>query len=745
MKNQERVKKLVEISAKISELYKQRFLEAEKTFGEAVQEIHSGSDEKQEIPAPADSLQVWSEYATDFMQRSVLFWDTLRRRGNLWVEHEKEGKPPVLIFDYEVVVDGRQLGRPVNYTLLRIIPPKGMIIDETKSPFIVIDPRAGHGPGIGGSKQESEIGMAMKAGYPVYFVSFFPVPTPGQTLADITAAEVSFLQTVIERHPDSPKPVIVGNCQGGWAAMLLAATAPHLVGTIIINGAPLSYWSGSGNKNPMRYSGGLLGGAWTALLSSDLGNGTFDGAHLVDNFEKLNPSNSLWDKYYHLFSNIDTEQQRFLDFEKWWGGFFLMNEEEIAWIVENLFIGNKLAKGDMKTHSGGSYDLKAIRSPIIVFASMGDNITPPEQAFNWITDLYPSTDELKANGQVIVVLMHENIGHLGIFVSGKVARKEHARIVKLTDFIDMLQPGLYSMSITEVKGEAKETEYTVALKEIGIDDIRSMDEDGRTDELPFEAVKTVSEFNKKAYSIFGRPIVQALATEESAKMSRLLHPLRMQRWGVSDLNPLMWPVAFLEPMLKGSRKPAREDNPFSRQEKKASRMTGAMLDLYRDLRDAWNEAMFFQIYAPMLVVGMVDADKDQYSQPAVDVRNLPLVRDTLGAIEKGGYIEAIARIGALLEKEGSGEISFDMLQTRKDLAENIKVVKGLTEDEKRRIKNEQAIMVEFEPERALETLPLLLGKARDRSSATALLDMVVAKAKLNSRQRKMLERIRAIL
>ena len=40
-------------------------------------------------------------------------------------------------------------------------------------------------------------------------------------------------------------------------------------------------------------------------------------------------------------------------------------------------------------------------------------------------------EEIKARGQVIVGLMHEDIGHLGIFVSGKVARKEHAQIVSV--------------------------------------------------------------------------------------------------------------------------------------------------------------------------------------------------------------------------------------------------------------------------------------------------------------------------
>jgi len=86
----------------------------------------------------------------------------------------------------------------------------------------------------------------------------------------------------------------------------------------------MSYWAGNDGENPMRYAGGLAGGSWLSLLASDLGAGKFDGAHLVQNFENLNPGNAYWDKYYHLWDNIDTEPERFLDFERWWSGFYLM-------------------------------------------------------------------------------------------------------------------------------------------------------------------------------------------------------------------------------------------------------------------------------------------------------------------------------------------------------------------------------------------------------------------------------------
>jgi Poly(3-hydroxyalkanoate) synthetase len=285
-----------------------------------------------------------------------------------------------------------------------LLPPKGVKIDMTKRPYVIIDPRAGHGAGIGGFKPDSQVGEAFKAGHGVYFVIFFPHPEEGQTLSDVCNAEAEFVNEVRRLHPEAPNPAIIGNCQGGWASMLLAASHPDTTGPVVVNGAPLSYWAGENGKNPMRYLGGMLGGVTPALLAADLGNGKFDGAHLVYNFEQLNPANTYWKKLYNLYAHADTEEARFLEFERWWSGYFFMNEEEIRWIVENLFVGNKLANGEASFGDGKSINLRNIKSPIVVFASQGDNITPPQQALNWIVDAYHTTQELRAHGQRIVYL-----------------------------------------------------------------------------------------------------------------------------------------------------------------------------------------------------------------------------------------------------------------------------------------------------------------------------------------------------
>jgi pimeloyl-ACP methyl ester carboxylesterase len=722
-----------DISTKISVVFQKRAKLAQERFAERVRKAWAEGDVGVRAAAPWDAWADWYEYSVDFGQRAILFWDTLRQRGNNFVEHTAAGLPPVLHFDYEIVLDARKFTPAVNYALVRIVPPAGVTVDPKRRPYIVIDPRAGHGPGIGGFKDDSQVGVALREGHPVYFVIFFPQPEPGQTLLDVCEAEREFVHKVRELHPDSAKPAIVGNCQGGWAAMMLAAADPEDTGPIVINGAPMSYWGGAWAEgegdNPMRYSGGLLGGTWLASYASDLGNGVFDGAYLVENFENLNPANTFWNKYYHLFANVDTEPPRFLEFERWWGGFYLMNREEIEWITRNLFVGNKLWSGTTKARGGKFFDLKDIKAPIVLFASMGDNITPPQQAFNWVADVYGSTEEIKAQGQVIVGLMHQDVGHLGIFVSGKVAKKEHAQIVSVLKSIEALPPGLYSMAIREHKNGNGKVSYEVDFQERELEEVVArLNRFQRADEQPFEAVQEISEFNQRAYELFAQPLVRATANEYTAKLARQFHTLRAQRWAVSDFNPWLAWLAPTAQLVKEQRKALSPDAPSRKLEKMGSEILNASLDYYRDMRDATSEAAFFQIYGNVFSLYLAEKREveEQAEAAKTDPRELPVVKEALGSIEEGGYPEAITRVAALLARRGE-PLPLARFALKKDLVEEYgDLLPKLEPHEWRRIRGEQEIIVRYDPENALATLPKLLADPADRERLITLARRLLA-------------------
>jgi poly(3-hydroxyalkanoate) synthetase len=561
---------------------------------------------------PKTTKEFWSlwinnatEYALDLWQRSVLFCDIQRQRGNNYLDHINAGKPPVLIFDYETILDGCDFKTcPVNYSLVRVIHNETWEIDKNKSPVVVIDPRAGHGPGIGGSKKNSQVGIAMQKGHPTYYILFGPEPIPGQTIENIERAEVIFLKEVAKRHPEGGAPVVIGNCQGGWAAALIGADHPDLTGTIILAGSPMSYWAGTTGKNPMRYKGGLCGGAWLTSLMSDLGNGKFDGANLVAGFEDLNPANTYWTKQYHLFSHIDTEAERYLSFEKWWGGFYFMTTEEIHFIIENLFIGNKLEQGQVKLNNEKKIDLTNINAPIIVFSSKGDNITPPQQALNWIDEVYGSVEEIKRQQKVLIYLIHEQVGHLGIFVSSKVASKEHRGIIDTLDEVKHLSPGLYEMKIENCNQELQHSNHTVHFEERTLQDILALG-NGREDEKYFQNVKTISSFNDSIYRIWLSPWVKTCSNEFTAQWIRQLHPLRTQRYMISDFNPMLSPIKTMVPFIKKNRKLISNENVFSTIEKNISNTMINSLNFYRDMRDEAIEVTFFSIYSNPFLESML--------------------------------------------------------------------------------------------------------------------------------------------
>ncbi len=430
-------------------------------------------------------------------------------------------------------------------------------MDAKRRPYVIIDPRAGHGPGIGGFKDDSQVGVALRDGHPVYFVIFFPEPEPEQTMLDVCDAERQFVHRVRELHPDAPKPAIVGNCQGGWAAMMLAAANPDDTGPIVINGAPMSYWGGAWSEgegdNPMRYAGGLLGGTWLASLTSDLGGGKFDGAWLVQNFENLNPANTFWDKYYHVFANIDTEPPRFLDFERWWGGFYLMNREEIEWITQNLFVGNKLWSGTVKRRRRR---LRSARDQgpdhPVRFDGRQHHPAPAGVQLGCRRLRQHRRDQgARPGDRGAAARGHRPPRHLRVRQGGQ----EGARSDRLGAGVGRgTAAGPVRHADRGRQGRRRQAVYEVSFVERRLEEIGAhLNRFKRADEKPFEAVSAVSEFNQRAYELFARPLVQSLSNEYSAKLSRELHPLRFQRWAISDLNPCLWWLGPAAEAVKAQR------------------------------------------------------------------------------------------------------------------------------------------------------------------------------------------------
>lgn len=274
----------------------------------------------------------------------------------------------------------------------------------------------------------------------------------------------------------------------------------------------------------------------------------------------------------------------------------------------------------------------------------------------------------------------------------------------------------------------------------------------RADEKPFEAVEAISEFNQRAYELFAQPLVQAMTNEESARLGRLYNPMRLQRWAVSDKNPWLWWLGPAAEIVKENRQEAGPEQPFRRAGKLVSEMISASFDLYKDVRDAVSEALFFQVYGNMFLMYIKDKPEARGREPgkAQEARDLPFVKEALASMGTGGYPEALARVASLLMARDK-PIPLSRMDLKEELiAEYRDLLPDIPRDQMRRIRGEQDVIIRYEPTKALETLPLLLQDTDDRLKLLTLFDRLLSDRRIleggvTAEQKETLKRIGEVL
>jgi hypothetical protein len=243
-----------------------------------------------------------------------------------------------------------------------------------------------------------------------------------------------------------------------------------------------------------------------------------------------------------------------------------------------------------------------------------------------------------------------------------------------------------------------------------------------------------------------------MSNEYTAKLAREFHPLRFQNWALSSrVNPWMSWLAPAAETVKANRQAVADDHPLRRTEHAGAEIVSAALDYYRALRDAMTEAGFFAVYANVSSVQQAAKPAPAgEAEPAALER--PEVRKALAAMEKGGYVEALARTAFLIGHENGGKpLPLSRLEMRQELAdEYAELLPQIAPFEWRTIRGEQEIIAHYEPERAVATLPLLLPDEADRARLLGLIDQIMADRRVQeshpgAQQLAMVERIRKLL
>jgi hypothetical protein len=395
-----------------------------------------------------------------------------------------------------------------------------------------------------------------------------------------------------------------------------------------------------------------------------------------------------------------------------------------------------------------------VKTPIVCFCSHGDNITPPQQALDWILDNYQSVEEIQKHGQRIFYSIDAQAGHLAIFVGTKIAAKNHAEFINNMELIDAMPPGLYEIVITEKSGAESSTEgedtFDLCIEERSLDDIRALGCNSLEDEREFAAVARVSELNNAYYQSFVQPWIKMISGPQLARAAIDLNPLRLGYSLLSDRNPIMRPVASAADYVRARRTPASVGNPFISMQQQFSQSMVDALNFFRDVRDDLVERTFHAIYGSPLVqtaCGISQNDGEPRPRPGLMASVLATAEQEKsrlrGRIAEGHVLDAAARvlvyIGKAQHRLDKG--TFDAL--RKLLLAYPQVSPA----EFKAAVCEQWAILALDERAAIEALPQLLpaDAAARRALSDQLQAIVATTSKLNAGGKRRLKEIMHLL
>jgi tellurite resistance protein len=306
------------------------------------------------------------------------------------------------------------------------------------------------------------------------------------------------------------------------------------------------------------------------------------------------------------------------------------------------------------------------------------------------------------------------------------------------------------MVIDEPPSNPKQEDWRVRFVERDMKDIFKP-EDSFADNHAFEKVYKVSRLNDAMYSLFLRPWIRLTTNEPQADMIGRLHPLRMQRYLISDMNPLLVPVKMLAEQVKINRYPAAENNPFAAMEEICSKTLEFNFNLFRDFRDRTHEYLFKSLYDNPFTTSIFGDNKPE-SEAAVQVaekndgdRETEKIRLRILA-EKGGFIEACIRVMSAIAGRDR-IIDVREFQVVEQIIQSNKKLKVLTPGEFKMIALEQSNILAVVPQQAIRALRHMPLSQQERSELIRIAEMV-AKADgkaIGKDEKKILTSLRQVL
>lgn len=254
---------------------------------------------------------------------------------------------------------------------------------KANRPVLILPPQAGHHSNLADySPAQSLVRVFQRYGYDVYVAQWISAT---QEYKDLDIGDIIRLTDEavdqVRNRTGVFKIHLVGQCQGGWQAVLYTSLHPDKVATLVSAAAPIDV-----NAAPS----GIVRDAQEMPLSFfaymvSTGRGVMQGKYMLQGFKSYQPSEHYVLKYRRLWQMITAEDEegikRFMRFENWYeytqnlpGRFYLE-------VVRNIFKENNLTRPGAMRINGNGVNLKQITCPVIIMAGKKDHITPPPQAF----------------------------------------------------------------------------------------------------------------------------------------------------------------------------------------------------------------------------------------------------------------------------------------------------------------------------------------------------------------------------
>ncbi len=527
------------------------------------------------------------DYWVDSTQRSILFWDCLRRAGNAFLGLEEEA-PDAPWDEPAQRIDATEIDPPVvsGLKIEALRPDEDVMLDPGKRPIVVFDPRAGTDAGVGALNDT--IRQSLYAGHFVYQVSLETQEgTAAPSPRNLEAAEAAVLERIAQRHPASAEPPCrLGRCADIPRLAALSLLSAECVGAEPIDAVPSSYWCGLDQASPFRDAGSLLGGQWLASLDRDLGDGRQDGVVAAAAPYVTDAANRLWGEPYGLYAAVDTNEEDYLRRVRRRDGMFRRRADAARHCVGGSGLaGSEVPPGTMVLDDGSTINLRTEDRALLLFATDFGRTAAVSCLAGQVRRAFGSVRAVQDAGRAIVYARDPATGQLTVLIS-KTPPQSGARAGRL----ETLRPGLYELETRlvphpDAAGTPVRQDIEIALTPRSFRNEALFQDAVSAPEPAVTRAAALSRATDWVYKVMLRPWVRLWPTPSLSEARRAMHPVRALRAALSDKNPAMTTIRALAALVREDRRPAAQDNDFLAFERALAQRGQTLVTAFCNMRD----------------------------------------------------------------------------------------------------------------------------------------------------------------